>query len=233
MLQCVVVDDEAGAIEVLESYIQKTPQLLLERSFRRPVEALNHLANNTVDVVFLDIDMPELSGMQVAELIRDLNVSIVFCTAYSEFAVQSYDHDPVDYLLKPVDYERFLKTVARLEKRMKSVARTEHAMPATLFLKSGSRIHRVDPHALLFMKTDGHYIVFHTATGAIDTRMSMNEIMALLPKGMFARVHRSYIVAVSRIDTIERHSLRIGASEIPIGESYRKGFMRMLDISGN
>jgi len=233
MLHCVVVDDEAGAIEVLENYIKKTPQLILDGSFRRPVEALNYLTSNNVDVVFLDIDMPELSGMQVAELIRDLDVSIVFCTAYSEFAVQGYDHGPADYLLKPVGYERFLKAIARVEKCAKRVERPADATPAPLFLKSGTRIHRVDPHALLFMKNDGHYIEFHTPEGTIDSRLSMNELMALLPTGLFARVHRSYVVALHQIDTIHKHSLRIGDTEIPIGESYRKDFLRMIDISGH
>ena len=233
MLHCVVVDDEAGAIEVLENYIQKTPQLLLKGSFRRSVEALNHLTRNAVDVVFLDIDMPELSGLQVAELIRDLDVAIVFCTAYSEFAVQGYEHDPIDYLLKPVDYERFLKATARIEKRLKKAAPAADVSRAALFIKSGSQVHRVDPRTLSYMQKDGHYIAFHVPSGTILSRMNMEQLMALLPPGLFARVHRSYVVALDKIDTIQKHTILIGTNEIPIGESYRKDFLRAIDIAGN
>jgi two-component system LytT family response regulator len=235
MLRCVVVDDESGAIEVLENYIRKTPQLTLDRSFRRSMEALNHLTHHPVDVVFLDIDMPELSGMQVAELIRDLNVTIVFCTAYSEFAVEGYDHDPADYLLKPVDYERFLKAVARVEKGGKRAAPRDGSGPprGKLFIKSGSQIHCIDPDTLLFMKKDGHYIAFHTPSGTVLSRMNMDDLMALLPADNFARVHRSYVVALDKIDTIQKSSLQIRSKEIPIGESYRKDFLNRIDVSGN
>ena len=237
MWRCVVVDDESGAIEILSRYIQKTPQLELTKTFRDSVEALAFLTQNDVDLVFLDIDMPNLNGMQLSELIRNKNIMVIFCTAYSEYAVESYEREAVDYLLKPIAYERFLESVTRAMNRTKPYApkipSEDEYSTSKIFIKSGSKIHQLDIHNLLYMKKDGHYIVFHTTSGELLSRMNMTELLNTLPEDRFARIHRSYVISIEKINTIEKHFVMIQNTEIPIGERYRRKFFDRIKYSGN
>ena len=127
MLKCVIVDDESGALEILTQYILRTPKLILVESFRDSLEALTFLARHDADLIFLDIDMPNLDGMQLAELLRNKSMQVIFCTAYSEYAVESYEKEAVDYLLKPIAYERFLKAVDKALKIRTKTSRGENS----------------------------------------------------------------------------------------------------------
>ena len=230
MLRCIIVDDESGAVEILTRYVSRTPELELVRSFRDSIEALAFIAGNEVDLVFLDIDMPNLDGMQLSELIRNKSIEVIFCTAYSEYAVESYEKDAIDYLLKPIAYERFLKAARKALK-----ARSEEAKPKTngmLFIKSGPKIHQVDTGQMLYMEKKGHYVVFHTPGRELLSRMNMNDLMDTLPSDNFIRIHRSFVVAVDKIDTIEKHMVVIKGKKIPIGESYRDDFFKCIPHSG-
>ncbi len=231
MLRCIIVDDESGAIEILSRYIERTPEIELVQSFRDSIEALTFLAENDADLVFLDIDMPNLDGMQLSELIRNKHVLVIFCTAYSEYAVESYEKDAIDYLLKPIAYERFLRAVQKALK-----ARSEETKPARngmLFIKSGPRIHQVNTAEVLYMEKKGHYIVFHTPGKELLSRMNMNDLMKTLPSDNFVRIHRSYVVAIDKIDTIEKYMVVIKGKRIPIGESYKDDFFSRIQFSGN
>lgn len=234
MLRCVVVDDEQGAVEILGDYIAQTPDMALAGSFRDPVEALNYITRHAVDLVFLDIDMPNLSGMQLADLLREQSAMIVFSTAYAEFAVESYEKNAVDYLLKPVPYERFLKAVERARG-----AAGRKSAPATaggkniFFVKSGSSIHQLDMDYLLYMKTDGHYIVFHSVHGTVLSRMTMDELLDSLPAGCCARIHKSYVAVLDKIETIERDHILIAGKEIPIGRSFKEEFLKKITYAGS
>jgi DNA-binding LytR/AlgR family response regulator len=231
MLRCIIVDDESGAIEVLTRYVNKTPELEMVRSFRDSIEALTFLASNQADLVFLDIDMPNLDGMQLSELIRDKDIQVIFCTAYSEFAVESYEKDAIDYLLKPIAYERFLRAVKKALKVHSN--RIKGDTSHRLFLKSGPRIHHVDSRDVLYMEKKGHYVVFHTPKGELLSRMNMNDLMSTLPWDNFVRIHRSFVVAIDKIDTIQKHVVIIKGKRIPIGESYRDDFFRRIPYSGS
>lgn len=225
------MDDESGAIEILSRYVVRTPELELVRSFRDSIEAVSFLAGNKVDLVFLDIDMPNLDGMQLSELLRNKGIQVIFCTAYSEYAVESYEKDAIDYLLKPIAYERFLKAV---QKALKGRSEETKLRPnGMLFIKSGPRIHQIDSGELLYMEKKGHYVVFHTSEREFLSRMNMNDLMDTLPSDHFVRVHRSFVVAVDKIDTIEKYLVVIKGKKIPIGESYRDGFFRRIPYSGN
>ena len=235
MLTCVIVDDEKGAIEILSEYVEQTPDLECVSLFRDSVEALNFLSRNPVDVLFLDIDMPNLSGMQLSELVRKQGIQIVFCTAYSEYAVESYKRDAVDYLLKPIDYQRFLQAVGKVRQRVPGdgvQSQSRASLSEKIFIKSGSRIHQLDLKNLLYMKKDGHYITFHSTIGKIISRMNMEELLTCLPENRFVRVHKSYVVSLNMIDTIERHELFIQGKEIPIGDRFRADFLKRIDYAG-
>jgi DNA-binding LytR/AlgR family response regulator len=232
MMRCIIVDDESGAIEILTQYVLRSPDLEMVRSFRDSIEALKFLASNQVDLVFLDIDMPNLDGMTLSELIRDKQVQVIFCTAYSEFAVESYEKDAIDYLLKPIAYERFQKAINKAIKASSARTVADDASHR-LFLKSGPRIHQLDSRDVLYMEKKGHYVVFHTPKGELLSRMNMNELMSTLPSDNFIRVHRSFVIAIDKVDTIQKHSVRIKGKKIPIGESYRDDFFKRISYSGN
>lgn len=242
MLSAIVIDDEAGAVEILARYVEKTPALELAGSFRDPVDALGFLAGHTVDLIFLDIDMPDLDGMKMAELIREKDIQVIFCTAYSEFAVESYEKEAVDYLLKPVSYERFLQAVKKAQKarsREKTALfpkkRPGEKIPAKrIYVKSGSRLHRIELGKLLYMEKKEHYVIFHISVGEpVLSRMNMDELMAALPAGNFIRIHRSYVVALDKIETVEKQAVVIRNRKIPIGESYRDDLFKRIPYSGH
>ncbi len=229
MLRCIIVDDESGAVDILTRYVNKNQELELIRSFRDSIEALTFLAENDVDLIFLDIDMPNLSGIQLSELIRNQDIQVIFCTAYAEYAVESYEKEAVDYLLKPISYERFCTAVNKTQK----ASPEKNGKTGKLFIKSGPRIHQVDIGELMYVEKKGHYVVFHTPEGQRLSRMNMSDLMNTLPSENFVRVHRSYVVAVDKIDTIEKQSVVIHKRKIPIGESYRDEFFKHIQYSGN
>lgn len=240
MLRCIIVDDESGAIEILTRYVAKTPELELVHSFRDSIEALTYLARHDVDLVFLDIDMPNLDGMHLSDLIRNKGTHVIFCTAYSEYAAESYEKEAIDYLLKPIAYERFLKAVKRALKVRKGGIKTDetgtpgnHEGSGKLFIKSGPRIHGMDTRKLLFVEKKGHYVIFHTSGGETLSRMNMTDLMNSLPSDNFIRIHRSFVIAIDKIDTIEKHAVVIQGKRIPIGESYRDELFERIHTSGN
>jgi two-component system LytT family response regulator len=239
MLRCIIVDDENGAVEILTRYVQRTQELELVESFRDSIEALNFLADNEVDLVFLDIDMPNLDGMRLSGLIRNKQIQVVFCTAYSEYAVESYEKEALDYLLKPIAYERFRQAVDKALKSGSDISKPDRTGKhkkdgkiAKLFIKSGPRIHQVDTRELLYVEKKEHYVVFHTREGQLLSRMSMNDLLSVLPSEDFIRVHRSFVIAVDKIDTIEKHKVLIKGKRIPVGESYREDFFERIRYSG-
>jgi len=241
MIRCLVVDDEAGAVDILTRYIEKTPGLKLVKSFRSALEALSFLRGHEVDLVFLDIDMPELDGLRLGEMIDRRKTRIVYCTAYAEYAVQSYELNALDYLLKPISFERFLKAVAKVPASSPSAVRPAvrekdrpgPGTPSQFFVKSGAKVHRLNVRDLLYIEKDGHYVVFHTAAGEFLSRMSMSELLAALPEAEFVRVHKSFVVALSKIDTIERHTVNIRGKEIPIGENFKADFLSRVRPAGD
>jgi two-component system LytT family response regulator len=235
MLKCVIADDEMGAIDILSGYVRQTPDLDCVSTFRDSVEALKFLMENPVDLLFLDIDMPTLSGMQLSDLVRRQGIQIIFCTAYSEYAVESYERDAVDYLLKPIAYERFLRAVKKVQEKIRGKGDDSEdgvSSKRKVFIKSGTRIHQLDTQDLLYMKKDGHYIVFHTTGGEILSRMNMEELLSSLPQDRYVRIHKSYVVAIDKIDTIEKHEVVIRGKEIPIGDCFRDNFLKRIAYSG-
>jgi len=222
-----VVDDEPMAKDLIDGYIKKTPFLRLAASFSNPFKALDYLTKQPVDLLFLDINMPELSGIQ---LLKSLPVPplVIFTTAYSDFAAESYDYGAVDYLLKPVKYERFLKAVNRAaDLKAHSVPSnpvitvSEHSRNGFVLIKSGTQINKVRIDQILYVEGAGNYMTFFTREKKIMSLLSMTEVLQLLPPDQFVRVHKSYIVNPEHIDIIEKHRVIINKQSIPIGVTYR------------
>ena len=239
MLRCIIADDESGAVEILTRHVERTGGLELAGTFRDSIEALSFLAENPVDLVFLDINMPRLDGMRLAGLIRNTGTRVIFCTAYSEYAVESYEKGALDYLLKPITYKRFRAAVDKaLEMRAgRSGGDGTGGLRGQeggrkIFIKSGSRLHQLSLDDLLYMEKKDHYVAFHSGREEILSRMNMADLIEALPAGEFVQVHRSWVVAVDKIDTIDRHHLHIGGRRIPIGDSYREELLHRIRVSG-
>lgn len=237
-LRCVIVDDEQGAIEILTRFIGKVGWMELSASFTDPLEALQYLSQEPVDLVFMDINMPDLDGMQLARLIQNMGTDIIFCTAYPEHALESYEVQALDYLLKPIPLDRFLSAVNRVQQKHSPETETPgtESLPpklSQLFIKSGSQIHQVDTNHVSYIQKDGHYIVLKIKGKELLSRMTFSQLLELLPGNDFIQVHRSYVVAINKIEVIQKQFIQIEGREIPIGDAFKKEFFQRVRFIGN
>lgn len=233
-MNCVIVDDEKRAIDVLKLYVDKLEQLNLVESFNDPVKASQFLRGNQVDLLFLDINMQGLNGFELLETIPN-PPRIIFTTAYSEFAVQSYSVNAVDYLVKPISFSRFMKAVNKFEAIVSKSTKIQADSGSTaskhiLSIKSGTIIHRIPIDSILYLEADGNYIKVVTENEKIMTLSNMTEMLKLLGEGFF-KCHRSFIVAEDKINKVEIFQLGIGEKNIPIGASFRREVVERLNTS--
>jgi DNA-binding LytR/AlgR family response regulator len=235
MLRCIAVDDEPLALEVLESYIRKVPSLQLVGLCGGAMEAIRVLSPGAVDLVFLDVDMPDLTGTQLLRTLKHPPL-VVFTTAYPDYALEGFELDAVDYLLKPIPFDRFLRAVNKAQERLHPshppapVPGAPPAAPAPeadfIFVKTEYKTLRVDLDDILYVEGLKDYVLIHTRQKKIITLLSLNKMVEKLPPTHFLRVHRSFIVAVNKMDSIERNRIRICEAEIPVGDLYRDGLGR-------
>jgi DNA-binding LytR/AlgR family response regulator len=226
-MKCLILDDEPLAVDILRDYIEKIPGLECVGAFRRPLHALEFLQKNEVDLVFLDIQMPDLSGLQfLKSLPRPPRV--VFTTAYSRYAAESYNYDAVDYLLKPIEFDRFLRAVHKARALAVSPAKKTPDPGKSILIKSGTRFHRTRWDDIRYVKGAGNYVTFVTENREILSLMTMRNAVRLLPGTVFVRIHKSYIVNIQRLDVVEEGEVRIGKDRIPIGDSFRNDFLRAI-----
>jgi len=228
IVNCVIIDDEPAAIEVLSDFTDRTPNLSLLSTFRDPLQALSFLRDTKVDLIFLDINMPELNGMELLKVLIHPPL-VIFTTAYTEYAIESYEKNAVDYLLKPVTFERFLIAVNKAQSRLMNknpqvidTTQTSSANEEIIYLKSGPKTHRIVLNDVSYLEKEGHYISFYLSDKKVVARLSMKDVFEVISKEKFIQVHKSYIVSIAHIKTIERHQIKIGESYIPIGKTHRK-----------
>lgn len=231
MINCIAIDDEPMALEVIERYCQKSGLTDLKATFREPVKAIEYLNRENIDLVFLDINMPDVNGIQ---LLRTLPIRpmVIFTTAYSNYAVESYDLNAIDYLLKPITFERFLASINKVLslKTLKNGSTIKDDDDASIFVKSGPQTYQVKVNDILYLEKDGNYITIFLQDKSILMRENMGDIFDLVPAADFVRVHKSYVVAIRHITMIEVHQLTIGQAKIPIGSTYRENLRSRLGI---
>jgi DNA-binding LytR/AlgR family response regulator len=221
MITCIAIDDEPKALEVIERYCRKTSLVDLRATFREPVKAIEFLNREKVDLIFLDINMPDISGMQLVQTLSPRPM-IIFTTAYSHYAVESYDLNALDYLLKPITFERFLAAINKAGGgTLSSKNGLSNEDEPTVFIKSGPQTYQVKVGEILYLEKDGNYITIHLKDRNILIRENMGDIFDLVPAADFLRVHKSYVVAIKHISMIEIHQLVINGEKIPIGSTYR------------
>jgi len=220
MISCIAIDDEPKALEVIERYCHKTSLVDLKATFREPVKAIEFLNREKIDLIFLDINMPDISGMQLVQTLSPRPM-IIFTTAYSHYAVESYDLNALDYLLKPITFERYLAAINKAVSKLPSKNNASNEDEQTVFIKSGPQTYQVKVGDILYLEKDGNYITIHLKERNILIRENMGDIFDLVPATDFLRVHKSYVVAIKHIAMIEVHQLIINGEKIPIGSTYR------------
>ncbi|MEQ9305170.1 MAG: LytTR family DNA-binding domain-containing protein [Marinoscillum sp.] len=227
MLKCAIIDDEQPARKLIAEYIKKVPSLSLVGEYKNPIEAMTNVAPDHVDILFLDIQMPGLTGL---EFIKTLNKkpNIIFTTAYSEYALESYDLDVVDYLLKPIAFDRFLRAINKVHELQSKAAMTNVNHNNYLMVKSDGQTHRILIKDILYIEGLKEYVSIYTSSGRVITLESLKNLETTLPVSTFCRVHKSYIVNISLVNSHSNHDLMIGAKKIPIGVSYRDEVLNKL-----
>ena len=234
-LTCYIIDDEPLAQEILEAYVAKVPFLELKGTFMSPLEAAEHLKTDKPDLLFLDINMPDLDGLSFIPMLNPKPM-IILTTAYDQYALKAFELEVKDYLVKPISFERFYKGVLRLYQEQinrQPLAKTEAgATPKQeeeyLFLKVGHRIQKIAIRQILFIEGMKDYLRIHTPQEKIMTLLNFAKLEELLPAAGFARVHRSFMVAIDKIDHIEKNRITIGDQIIPISDTYAEAFFKML-----
>lgn len=224
-LNCMIVDDEPLAVEIIEEYIKKVPWLNCVTTSDNALTALSHLEKNGIDLIFLDIQMPDLSGIKLAELLNN-KYNIIFTTAYHQYAVQGFELAAKDYLLKPISFERFLKAVQRIQP---SAEKEEEAANDFMFVKSDYKMKKIKFSDIQYVEGMKDYLRVVTRTEKIMTLMSFSKLMGLLPAQDFARVHKSYVVSLHAIEAIEKSKVSLKNLEVPIGESFREAFLTRIN----
>lgn len=214
IINCLIIDDEELARTLLQNYVQKVPFLKCLGSFEDPMEALSIIKTNTIDLLFLDIQMPEIKGTDFAALIAKTKTRIIFTTAYSEYALQGFELSALDYLLKPITFKRFLNAVEKFP-----VSDVE-SQNDSIVIKSGYDLHKISTSSIIYIESDSEYVNYHLENGKkIMSNQSLSKLVKTLPTN-FLRVHRSYIVNSDKVTGLKGRDLSLGEVEIPVSDSY-------------
>lgn len=227
-LHCVIVDDDVLSIKLLEGLIAQTDFLVLAKSFQSPLEAVNYLQDHMVDILFLDVEMPGMTGLEMLGALED-KPSVILVSSKSEYALNGYEFDVDDFLLKPPTYARFLKAVSKVKEKHQNDNSVQFKGDY-VFVKSESALVKVDIRNLMWVEALADYVALVTKEKKYVCHSTMKAIEAKLPSDQFVRVHRSYIVRIDHIDTIEDKTITVGKRVIPVGGTYRDGLMNKLNL---
>ncbi len=223
-IRAIAIDDESTALDVIRIHAEKIPFLSLEETFTSPSEAIQYISNHAIDLLILDIEMPDIQGLDFAKLLVKEKLEILLVTAHDKYALQGYEIQAIDYLLKPVSFERFLKACQLvLDKHSKRPSEP------FIFVKDGYELVRIQIEDILFIKSDTNLLFIHTASDRTITRMTMTKAMEVLPKEKFIRVHKSYIVPLGKITRLDHQNVYLGDKAIPVSNSYREKLQQAVD----
>lgn len=245
-LRCIAVDDEPLALDIIEDYVSKVPFLELVKRTENAIEALQLVQAGGIDLVFLDIQMPELTGIQFLKIANGKS-NYILTTAYSQYALESYDLNVSDYLLKPIAFDRFYKAVEKVHNQQQKAveqtpppapvvaapvaapAPTAHPVQDFIFVKTEHKIQKIQLDDILYIEGLKDYISIYTKAERVITLQNMKKMEETLPSSQFIRVHKSYIISLDKIESIERSRITIFGKVIPIGDTYRDEFFKRID----
>lgn len=226
-MNCIIIEDEPLALERTQDYAGKVPFLDLKASFDNAMDGLNFLHSNPVDLLFLDIHLDELSGIQLLERSK-IDAQVIFTTAYDAYALKGYELQVTDYLLKPFTFARFLQAANKAQQI--HLQRSPEGLLDYVFVKTENRLEKVNLSEIRFIEGMRDYRRIHTSNKRIMTLMKFSELEQVLPVQQICRVHKSYMVSIPHIDAVERNRIRMGKEFIPISESYRKVFFELIGM---
>ncbi len=227
-LSCIIVDDEPVARKILNEFADQIPYLILQGKFENAIKAEAFLKENIIDIMFLDIEMPKVSGLQLLQQM-DTKPLVILTTAFPNYALEGYELDIIDYLLKPFAFSRFLKAVQKAKDyyQMKNAA-VGTAQPSYIFIKSDKRIEKIELNDILYAESIGNYVSIYTEDKRFITYLTMKSLEAQLPSDNFIKIHQSYLVNGSRINTIEGNEIKIGDKSLPISRNYKDSIMKVV-----
>src|ERR1700744_101990 len=227
-LSCIIVDDEPVARKILHEFVEQVPFLDLHGKFENAMKTEEFLKHNTTDIIFLDIEMPKVSGLQ---LLQKLNIEsmVILTTAFPRYALEGYELDIIDYLLKPFAFNRFLKAVQKAKDyyQMKSVANVT-SQPSYIFIRSEKRIEKIELNNILYAESLGNYVSIYTENKKMVAYLTMKSLESQLPLNEFIKIHQSYLVNSSKIDAIEGTEIKIGSRSLPMSRNYREMVMKIV-----
>ncbi len=230
-MNCIIVDDEPLAQNLLEDFVNKIPFLNLKAKCKSAFEAVEALQENKIDLIFLDIHMPDISGIEFIKNTENLPL-IIFTTAYSHYAIEGFEHNAVDYLLKPISFARFTKSVNRayeiykLKNKIVSVGSDNNF----LFVRADYKLVKINFDDILYVESLKDYVKFITTEKNILTLSRIKIMEEKLPSDKFIRIHRSYIISIDKIDSVNKSIVQIGKKNIPVSDSYRDNLMKFIDL---
>jgi DNA-binding LytR/AlgR family response regulator len=239
-LKCIAIDDEPLALEIITAYIEKVPFLRLLTTFDNAIDSIDFIKENKVDLMFLDIQMESLSGIQLIHALKE-RPAVIFTTAFDRYAVEGFELDAADYLLKPISFERFVKSVDKVYNKIIShrngqEAQEQQGRDATagnfIFVKTENRLQKVALSDILFIEGQGDYLKIVTTTARIMTLQNFRKFEETLPPENFIRVHKSYLVALNKIESISRNRIKIGNNLIPVSDTYKDAFYEAIGRKG-
>lgn len=231
LIKSYIVDDEPLAVKLLESYVAKTPNMELVGSTTSSIKAMQDIAEKEIDLLFLDIEMPELNGIELCKLIPK-SVKVIFTTAYTQYAVESYRLNALDYLLKPISYSNFISAANKFRREEPEGLSKKMPQGDTIFIKSESKYKRVSIKDILYIEGLKDYIkIYMVNQSPIVSLMTMKYAEEMLSRNNFMRVHRSYIVNLDNVNLVERNRIVFGKEYIPISDTYKDKFMEILSLN--
>ena len=225
-INCIIIEDEPLALEKTRDFVSKVPFLNLAATFDNALTGLGYLNNNKVDLLFLDINMDELTGIELLESTR-INSGVIITTAYQEYALKGYELRITDYLLKPFTFNRFLQAVNKAQDNINN--RTLSSQPEFIFVKTENRLEKILLNEIIYIEGMRDYRKIHTADKKIMTLQNFSEFEKIIPSTVLCRVHKSYMVAVNKIEIIERSRIKMGNQMIPISDTYKEAFFQLIN----
>ncbi len=231
-LNCIIVDDDKLSREVIKTLVEKTEMLNLVGIAKDGMEASNLLNKYKVHIIFLDIEMPVMSGLELVKSLKE-PPQIILITSQQEYALEAFEYDVTDYLLKPVNSQRFLKSVNRAKENIEAAQKANSASPLedqTIFIKENSQFSRLDTNKILYVEAYGDYVNIYTTEKKYTVHTTMKNIEQKLDEANFMRIHRSYIVQLSKIDSIDENIVFVNQKMLPIGSSFRDKLIRKLNV---
>jgi two-component system, LytTR family, response regulator len=237
-MNCIAIDDEPLALEIIVDYISKVPFLKLLKTFDNAIDSIEFIKNNKVDLMFLDVQMEELTGIQLLHALKK-RPQVIITTAHDSYAIEGFELDAADYLLKPISFERFVKSVDKVYNKIKPSTGDSNGYIAIsnpsesfIFIKTENRLQKVAFSDILYIEGQGDYLKVVTASAKIMTLQNFKKFESTLPPDNFIRVHKSYLVAINKIESISKNRIKIGNILIPVSDSYKNNFFDVLSKRG-